>query len=73
MNQSNFTDFLVKINWFNSKKYFSTAKSVKKQIIGLISEKLTDSDLERKEIFEDLMYLCTNSIFRSPNLIKQLS
>ena len=41
-----FTDESVKINWFNSEKYFSTDESVKRQITDSISENLTDSDLE---------------------------
>ena len=40
-------DESVKINWFNGEKYCFTAKSVKRQITDLISENLTDSDLER--------------------------
>ena len=34
----------VKINWFDSEKYFCTDESVKMQITGSISENLTDSD-----------------------------
>ena len=41
-----FTDESVKINWFNSEKYFFTNESVKRQITDSISENLTDSDLE---------------------------
>ena len=41
-----FTDELVKINWYNSEKYFFTDESVKRQMTDSISENLTDSDLE---------------------------
>ena len=41
-----FTDDSVKINWFNSEKYFFTVDSVKRLITDSISENLTDSDLE---------------------------
>ena len=41
-----FTNSLVKVNWFNSEKYFFTDSSVKNQITDSISENLTDSDLE---------------------------
>ena len=43
----------VKINGFNSAKYFFTAKSMKRKITDLISENLTDLDLERED-FEKL-------------------
>ena len=36
----------VKINEFNSEKYFFADESVKKRITDLISENLTDLDLE---------------------------
>ena len=36
----------VKINWFNSEKYFFPDGSVKKQITDTINENLTNSDLE---------------------------
>ena len=36
----------MKINWFNSEKYFFTDESVKRQITDSISANLTDSDLE---------------------------
>ena len=38
----------VKIDWFNSEKYFFTDESVKRQIINSISDNLTDSDLESR-------------------------
>ena len=44
-----FTDESMKINWFNSEKYFFTDESVKRQITDSISENLTDSDLESTE------------------------
>ena len=37
----------MKNNWFNSKKYYFTDESVKRQITDSISENLTDSDLGR--------------------------
>ena len=43
-----FTDESVKINWFNSEKYFVTDESVERKITGSISENLTDSDLESR-------------------------
>ena len=36
----------MKIDWFDSEKYFLTDESVKRQITDSISENLTDSDLE---------------------------
>ena len=39
----------VKINWFDSEKYFCTDESVKRQITDSVSENLTDSDLESKK------------------------
>ena len=36
----------MKIDWFNSEKYFFTEESVKRQITDSISENLTDSDLK---------------------------
>ena len=36
----------MKIDWFESEKYFFTNESVKRQITDSISENLTDSDLE---------------------------
>ena len=44
-----FTDESVKINWFNSEKYFFTGESVKRQFTDSISKNLTDSDLESRE------------------------
>ena len=41
-----FTDSSVKIDWFNTEKYFFTDESVKRQITDSFSENLTDSDLE---------------------------
>ena len=38
----------MKINWFNSEKYFFIDKSVKRQITDSISKNLSDSDLESK-------------------------
>ena len=46
LNQSKSTDSSVKINCFNSERYFFTDESVKRQITDSISENLTDSDLE---------------------------
>ena len=44
----------MKIDWFNSEKYFFTDESVKRQI----SENLTDSDLEsNSHLFEKLCHL----------------
>ena len=40
----------MKIEWFDSKKYFFTDESVKRQITDSISENLTDSDLESRFI-----------------------
>ena len=40
------TDESVKINWFNSEKYFFTDESVKRQTTDSISGNFTDSDLE---------------------------
>ena len=40
------TNESVKINLFNSEKYFLTDESVERQITYSISENLTDSDLE---------------------------
>ena len=45
-----FTDESVKISWFNSGKYFFTDEPVKRQITDSISENLTDSDSESREI-----------------------
>ena len=39
----------MKINLFNSAKYFFTGESVKRKITDLISENLADSYLESKE------------------------
>ena len=36
----------MKIDWYDSKKYFFTDESVKRQITDSISENLTDSDLD---------------------------
>ena len=36
----------MKIDWFDSKKYYFTDESVKRQITDSISENLTDSYLE---------------------------
>ena len=38
----------MKIDWFDSEKYFFTDLTVKRQITDSISENLTDSDLESK-------------------------
>ena len=43
------TDESVKINRFNSEKYFFTDELVKRQITDSISENLTDSNLESME------------------------
>ena len=43
-----FTGESVKINWFNSEKYFYTDESVKSQITDSSSENLTDLDLESR-------------------------
>ena len=56
-----FTNESVKINWFNSGKYFVTDESVKKQITGSISENLTDSDLESTPAFFNITISIANS------------
>ena len=38
----------VKIDWFDSEKYFFTDESVKRQITDSISQNLIDSDLESR-------------------------
>ena len=40
----------MKINWFNSEKYFFTDESVERQTTDSISENLTDSDLESETL-----------------------
>ena len=57
MRNTFFTDESVKINWFNSEKYFFTDESVKRRITDLISENLTDSDLESNQIIFYILYL----------------
>ena len=44
----------MKINWFDSEKYFCSDELVKKQITDSISENSTDSDLESNVIFDDI-------------------
>ena len=53
------TDVSVKINLYNSEKYFFTDLSVKRQITNSISENLTDSDLEMQfaPIFNNVPFL----------------
>ena len=43
----------MKIDWFDSEKYFFTDESVTRQITDSISENLTDSDLESTEKVEE--------------------
>ena len=54
----------MKIDWFDSEKYFFTDESVKRQITDSISENLTDSDLESKEIKKPLIEVPGTSLSR---------
>ena len=62
----------MKINWFNSEKYFSTDKSVKRKITDSISEKLTDSDLQRTLVFSKRLKVIF-SIFTMSEFVEQRS
>ena len=42
----------MKIDWFDSEKYFVTDESVERQITDSISENLTDSDLESTVVID---------------------
>ena len=59
----------VKINWFNSEKYFFTDESVKRQITDSISENLTDSYLESEWLQIWRQSWTTNSVSGEPEYI----
>ena len=44
----------MKINWLNSEKYLFTDESAKRQTTDSISENLTDSDLESRDLTSHL-------------------
>ena len=51
----------MKIDWFDSEKYFFTDESVKSQITDSISENLTDSDLESRVNYFEQQIIYSNS------------
>ena len=55
----------MEIDWFDSEKYFFTDESVKRQITVLISENLTDSDLESRMTGESYSIITEFTQFNS--------
>ena len=62
----------MKINWFNSEKYFFTDESVERQTTDSISEYLTDSDLESRCLISLVSQGKLNKLLEMSYLIKSL-